>query len=63
MQRAFLFVTAAGKNTCLALLAEEDANMGMIGYEMNRLVKRIGQYLSSDERSAPVVATDGGPRA
>ncbi len=36
---------------CLAVLGEEDADMGMIAYEMNMLVKRVGTYLSSAPRA------------
>src|SRR5437588_9263825 len=41
MEHAFLFVTAAGRGACLAVLAEESADVGMIAYEMNLLVKRV----------------------
>src|ERR1700733_8922160 len=47
MENYFLVVTAAGSGACLALLAEADADMGMVAYEMNLLVKRVGAYLSS----------------
>jgi predicted regulator of Ras-like GTPase activity (Roadblock/LC7/MglB family) len=59
MEHAFLFVTAAGHGACLALLADEDADMGMIAYEMNMLVKRVGTYLSSAPRvpASPAPAT------
>ncbi|MET0136504.1 MAG: roadblock/LC7 domain-containing protein, partial [Kibdelosporangium sp.] len=42
MERAFLFVTAAGQGTCLAVLGEQDADVGLIAYEMNLLVKQVG---------------------
>ncbi len=51
MEHAYLFVTAAGHGACLALLGEEDADMGMIAYEMNMLVKRVGTYLSAAPRA------------
>ena len=51
MEHAYLFVTAAGQGACLAVLGEEDADMGMIAYEMNMLVKRVGTYLSSAPRA------------
>lgn len=51
MDYAFLFVTAAGAGACLALLAAEDADMGMIAYEMNMMVKRVGQVLTSAPRN------------
>ncbi|HEY8371549.1 MAG TPA: roadblock/LC7 domain-containing protein [Pseudonocardiaceae bacterium] len=52
MDHAFLFVTAAGQGACLAVLGEEDSDVGLIAYEMNMLVKRVGKHLSSAPRSA-----------
>ena len=52
MDRAFLFVTAAGTGACLAVLGEEDSDVGMIAYEMNLLVVRVGHYLASAPRGA-----------
>jgi predicted regulator of Ras-like GTPase activity (Roadblock/LC7/MglB family) len=50
MEHAFLFVTAAGQGTCLAVLGEEDADVGLIAYEMNMLVKQVGSVLNSPPR-------------
>jgi predicted regulator of Ras-like GTPase activity (Roadblock/LC7/MglB family) len=50
MERAFLFVTAAGQGTCLAVLGEEDADVGLIAYEMNLLVKQVGSVLNAPPR-------------
>jgi predicted regulator of Ras-like GTPase activity (Roadblock/LC7/MglB family) len=52
MESAFLFVTAAGKGACLAVLAHEAADVGLIAYEMAMLVTRVGQYLSTPVRNA-----------
>ncbi|SFB23148.1 Predicted regulator of Ras-like GTPase activity, Roadblock/LC7/MglB family [Amycolatopsis marina] len=52
MEYGYLFVSAAGQGACLAVLAEEDVDVEMIAYEMNRLVKRVGDYLSSAPREA-----------
>ena len=52
MESAFLFVTAAGQDTCLAVLAEADADVGQIAYEMAMLVKRVGQHISTNPRGA-----------
>ena len=41
-ESAFLFVTAAGEGACLAVLADEDADVGLIAYEMAMLVTRRG---------------------
>jgi predicted regulator of Ras-like GTPase activity (Roadblock/LC7/MglB family) len=59
MEHYFLVVTAAGSGACLALLAEANADMGMVAYEMNLLVKRVGTYLSSAPRTADVAAEVG----
>jgi predicted regulator of Ras-like GTPase activity (Roadblock/LC7/MglB family) len=51
MEHAFLFVTAAGQGTCLAVLGEQDADVGLIAYEMNLLVKQVGSVLNAPPRS------------
>ncbi|GAA0819286.1 MULTISPECIES: roadblock/LC7 domain-containing protein [Streptosporangium] len=50
MESAFLFVTAAGQGTCLAVLSSSDADVGHIAYEMAMLVKRVGQHISTSPR-------------
>jgi predicted regulator of Ras-like GTPase activity (Roadblock/LC7/MglB family) len=50
MEDAFLFVTAAGQGSCLAVLSPADADVGLIAYEMAMLVKRVGQHLSAHPR-------------
>lgn len=50
MRSAFLIVTVAGKGACLAVLCAEDADIGLVAYEMAMLVARVGQYLSSNSR-------------
>lgn len=57
MEHAYLFVTAAGHGACLAVLGEEDSDVGMVAYEMNLLVKRVGTYLSSAPRGTVQLAT------
>ena len=51
MESAFLLVTAAGQGACLAVLSSEEADIGLIAYEMAMLVKRVGQYLTTASRS------------
>ncbi len=53
MDTAFLFVTAAGEGSCLAVLSPADADAGLIAYEMAVLVKRVGQHLSVSPRPVP----------
>lgn len=50
MDNVFLVVTAAGRGACLAVLASDKADLGLIAYEMNILLKRVGTYLSAAPR-------------
>ncbi|RMI33336.1 roadblock/LC7 domain-containing protein [Nocardia stercoris] len=54
LDRAVLFVTAAGENACIALQATDDANLGMVAYEMNLTVQRIGSLLTTYPRTGLV---------
>lgn len=53
LEKAFFFVTAAGKGACLAVQASTDADVGLIAYEMARLVTSVGKYLSTSMRTMP----------
>lgn len=53
LEKAFFFVTAAGKGACLAVQASVDADVGLIAYEMARLVTSVGRYLSTSMRTLP----------
>src|SRR3712207_5153766 len=58
MEHAFLFVPAAGEGTCLAVLGEQDADVGLIAYEMNLLVKQVGSVLNAAPRTdTPVTSS------
>lgn len=59
LDRGILFITTAGQNACLALLTTEVANMGMIAYEMNQTVERVGSVLSTPHRQTAVGETHG----
>jgi len=59
MESAFLFVSAAGQGACLAVLAANDADLGLIAYEMAMLVTRVGQNMNAPERAA-VSPSDAG---
>lgn len=50
LDRAVLFVTSAGDNACIAVQAAADANLGMVAYEMNLTVQRVGTHLSTGSR-------------
>jgi len=44
-------VTAAGSGACLAVLADAQADVGVVAYEMAMLVTRVGRHLSSRPRN------------
>ncbi|CAM5681801.1 dynein regulation protein LC7 [Streptomyces purpurascens] len=51
MDEGFLFVAAAGDGSCLALLTAVTADIGLVAYEMARLVKRVGEHLGTAPRA------------
>ncbi|MCS0639565.1 roadblock/LC7 domain-containing protein [Streptomyces sp. LP05-1] len=51
LDEAFLFVTAAGDGSCLAVLADADSDMGLVAYEMTLMVKRVGVHLGTAPRT------------
>jgi predicted regulator of Ras-like GTPase activity (Roadblock/LC7/MglB family) len=53
MESAFLFVTAAGEGSCLAVLAAASVDAGLVAYEMAILVKRVGEHLGVNPRPVP----------
>jgi predicted regulator of Ras-like GTPase activity (Roadblock/LC7/MglB family) len=57
-----LFIAAAGQNARLAVLCDQDVDMGMVAYEVSRLVTRIGDYLGTTARSG-ADGVDGWPGA
>ncbi|MBV2364108.1 roadblock/LC7 domain-containing protein [Streptomonospora nanhaiensis] len=50
MDDAFLFVAAAGEGACMALLSDTECDVGLVAYEMNKVIQRVGQYLSAPPR-------------
>ncbi len=50
MRSAFLLVTVAGQGACLAVLSNEDADVGLIAYEMAMMVTKLGHHLSTPAR-------------
>ncbi|MGW0703545.1 roadblock/LC7 domain-containing protein [Streptomyces sp. NPDC002867] len=51
LDEAFLFVTAAGDGSCLAVLADADSDVGQVAYEMTLMVKRVGAHLATAPRT------------
>ncbi|CAM3534403.1 roadblock/LC7 domain-containing protein [Nocardiopsis gilva] len=50
MEHAYLFVTGAGSGACLAVIADEGSDVGLIAYEMNVLVEQAGRFLNAAPR-------------
>jgi predicted regulator of Ras-like GTPase activity (Roadblock/LC7/MglB family) len=50
MESGFLLVAAAGSGTCLAVLADQAADLGLVAYEMAILVKRSGEHIQVSNR-------------
>ncbi|WP_266991087.1 roadblock/LC7 domain-containing protein [Streptomyces melanogenes] len=48
---AFLFVTAAGDGSCLAVLSDAESDVGQVAYEMTLMVKRVGAHLTTAPRT------------
>jgi len=59
MDAALLFITAAVGGTCLAVLADPEADGGLIAYEMAMLVKRVGQHMVANPRFPAPHASSG----
>jgi len=55
MESAFLFVMAAGEGSCLAVLADQSADVGLVAYEMALLVTRVGQHMAVGQRASAEV--------
>lgn len=55
--RGFLFVMAAGGGAGLAVLSAGDADVGLVAYEMTRLVRQVGEHLSAPPRSDAAATT------
>ncbi|MEU6311415.1 roadblock/LC7 domain-containing protein [Streptomyces sp. NPDC047014] len=50
LDTALVFVSAAGSGTCLAVLADREADAGVLGYEMATLVRSVRPYLAVPPR-------------
>src|ERR1700742_392928 len=59
MESAFLFVSAAGHGTCLAVLSSGDADIGLVAYEMAVLVRRSNEHLGVAARPTGTPGTAG----
>jgi len=52
MQQRFLLVTAVGVSGCLAVFTTVQADLGMVAYETNMLVTKVGTTLAPAARRA-----------
>jgi predicted regulator of Ras-like GTPase activity (Roadblock/LC7/MglB family) len=51
MDSAFLFITAAGEGSCLAVVSSASADVGLVAYEMAMLIKRLSDHLAVRPRA------------
>jgi len=48
MTRGFLLVSVIASGSCLGVVAEGDADVGLVGYEIGSLAKRFGPLLTPE---------------
>jgi predicted regulator of Ras-like GTPase activity (Roadblock/LC7/MglB family) len=53
MNGGYLFVTAAGEGSCLAVLTDSQADVGLVAYDMALIVKQLGSHMAVDSRPGP----------
>ncbi len=53
MEHGFLMLMAVGDGSNLAVLTQEGADIGQIGYEMALLVDRVGRMVQAQARVTP----------
>jgi predicted regulator of Ras-like GTPase activity (Roadblock/LC7/MglB family) len=52
METGIIVVTAGGSGACIAVMAADHADVGVIAYELQMLVARVGRYLSTPYRTS-----------
>ncbi|MGH8794342.1 MAG: roadblock/LC7 domain-containing protein [Stackebrandtia sp.] len=60
LDETLLFVSAAGSGAVLAVLASRDADAGVLGYEMQQLVRSVRPYLGTPPRRPVAASGDAG---
>ncbi len=50
LEGGFLFVVAAGDRSCLGVFCDASADIGLVAYEMARLVKQVREHLHVPSR-------------
>jgi predicted regulator of Ras-like GTPase activity (Roadblock/LC7/MglB family) len=53
MERGYLMLMSVGDGSNLAVLTQESADIGQVGYEMALLVERVGRTIQAQARVAP----------
>jgi predicted regulator of Ras-like GTPase activity (Roadblock/LC7/MglB family) len=53
-----LFVSSAGLGSVLTVLADRDADAGVVGYEMSQLIKSVRPFLATPVRQAAPAPED-----
>lgn len=56
-----LFVSSAGLGSVLAVLADREADAGVLGYEMSQLIKSVRPFLATPARPAAPASDPGRP--
>ena len=51
MDYGFIFVTGIGDGSSMAVMADGNCDVGLVGYEMARLVERCGSVLTPELRA------------
>jgi hypothetical protein len=51
MAECYLFLAAIGNNSCLAAIAANDCEIGLVGHELALLVGRLGKHLTPPRRA------------
>ncbi len=58
MESGYLFVSAAGSGTCLAVIAAAGADLGLVAYEMAVLVRRSSEHIRVNGRASALSGWD-----
>ncbi|GAA3827571.1 roadblock/LC7 domain-containing protein [Streptomyces phyllanthi] len=62
MSSGYLVLTSAGTGAYLAVITTENADVGVVVFEMNMLVKKIGEHLSALPRAEFAFGSPSSPR-
>jgi predicted regulator of Ras-like GTPase activity (Roadblock/LC7/MglB family) len=57
MEHGYLMLMSVGDGSHLAVLTQESADIGQVGYEMALLVERVGRTVQAQARVAPAPGT------